>query len=166
MTTLRFAPERSECLRPMDESSAAVWNKDEAKAILNEIQHQFTILELGNSLVKQYSTYIDLYSIYQCSKGITTKFRRRQIGGVIRYALAFCRCGIGDIVFQGAPKLFILTLEDNNDFFLVQHAKTRIEASIDTLRQSKRNPKYARRAAAGSIYNNLEEVCNDDQNWD
>ena len=128
--------------------------RDGARAVFNEIQHQFAMPELGNSLAEQYSNYTYPYSIYQRLKDITTELGRRQVDGVIHYVQAFCHRGIGDIIFRDALKLPLLTLEGNNDFFLTQHVKTRIEAFLDMLRQSKRTPKYAKQAVAGSAYNN------------
>ncbi len=128
--------------------------RDGARAVFNEIQYQFAMPEPASSLAEQYSNYTYPYSIYDRLRDITTELRRRQVDGVIHYVQAFCHRGIGDIIFRDALKLPILTLEGNNDFFLTQHVKTRIEAFLDMLRQSKRKPKYAKQAVAGSTYNN------------
>lgn len=119
-----------------------------ARVVFNEIQRQFAMPGPGNSLAEQYSSYTYPYSIYQRLKDITTELKRRQIDGVIHYVQAFCHRGIGDIIFRDVLKLPILTLEGNDDFFLTQHQKTRIEAFLDMLERSRRSLKYSQQAVA------------------
>jgi len=114
-----------------------------ARAVFNEIQRQFAMPQPGNSLAEQYSNYTYPYSIYDRLKDITAELKRRRVGGVIHYVQAFCHRGIGDIIFRDALKLPILTLEGNDDFFLTQHLKTRVEAFIDMLQRSRRRTKIA-----------------------
>jgi len=109
-----------------------------AMVVFNEIQRQFAMPQPGNSLAEQYSNYTYPYSIYKRIDDITTEIERRHIDGVIHYVQAFCHRGIGDIIFRDAIKLPMLTLEGNDDFFLNQHLKTRVEAFTDML---KRRPK-------------------------
>ena len=116
-----------------------------ARVVFNEIQRQFIMPKPGNSLAEQYSNYTYPYSIYHRLNDITTELKRRQIDGVIHYVQAFCHRGIGDIIFRDALKLPILTLEGNDDFFLTQHIKTRIEAFLDMLERSRR-VKYSQQA--------------------
>ena len=130
--------------------------RDGARVVLNEVQRQFAMPELESSLAEQYSNYTYPYSTYKRLKDITTELRQRGAQGVIHYVQAFCHRGIGDIIFRDALKLPILTLEGNNDFFLNQHVKTRVEAFLDMLRRSKRTPKYAKQAAAGSVYKTIK----------
>jgi len=117
-----------------------------ARVVFNEIQRQFAMPELGNSLAEQYSNYTYPYSIYERLEDITTEFKRRQVDGVIHYVQAFCHRGIGDIIFRDALKLPILTLEGNDDFFLTHHIKTRVEAFLDMLERSRRSLKYSQQA--------------------
>jgi len=117
-----------------------------ARVVFNEIQRQFAMPELGNSLAEQYSNYTYPYSIYERLEDITTEFKRRQVDGVIHYIQAFCHRGIGDIIFRDALKLPILTLEGNDDFFLTHHIKTRVEAFLDMLERSRRSLKYSQQA--------------------
>ena len=117
-----------------------------ARVVFNEIQRQFAMPEPGNSLAEQYSGYTYPYSIYHRLKDIATELGRRRIDGVIHYVQAFCHRGIGDIIFRDALKLPILTLEGNDDFFLNQHIKTRIEAFIDMVRRSPKRLKYNKQA--------------------
>jgi len=117
-----------------------------ARVVFNEIQRQFAMPEPGNSLAAQYSNYTYPYSIYERLKDITTELKRRQVDGVIHYVQAFCHRGIGDIIFRDALKLPILTLEGNEDFFLTQHIKTRIEAFLDMLERGRRSLKYSQQA--------------------
>ena len=109
-----------------------------ARVVFNEIQRQFSMPDPGRSLAEQYSNYTYPYSIFDRLEDIKLEIRRRRVDGVIHYVQAFCHRGIGDIIFRDTIKLPILTLEGNDDFFLNQHNKTRIEAFIDML---KRNPK-------------------------
>jgi len=117
-----------------------------ARVVFNEIQRQFAMPELGNSLAEQYSNYTYPYSIYERLEDITTELKRRQVDGVIHYIQAFCHRGIGDIIFRDALKLPILTLEGNDDFFLTHHIKTRVEAFLDMLERSRRSLKYSQQA--------------------
>jgi len=114
-----------------------------ARVIFNEIQRQFAMPQPGNSLAEQYSNYTYPYSIYERIKDITTEISRRRVDGVIHYVQAFCHRGIGDIIFRHALKLPILTLEGNDDFFLNNHIKTRVEAFLDMLQRSRRRAKIA-----------------------
>jgi len=120
--------------------------KNGAGVVFNEIQRQFAMPEPGESLAEQYSNYTYPYSIYERLRDITTELRRRQVDGVIHYVQAFCHRGIGDIIFRDAIDLPILTLEGNDDFFLTNHIKTRIEAFLDMLQRSRRGLKYSQQA--------------------
>ncbi len=114
-----------------------------ARVVFNEIQRQFAMPQPGNSLAEQYSNYTYPYSIYERLKDITTEISRRRIDGVIHYVQAFCHRGIGDIIFRHALKLPVLTLEGNDDFFLTNHIKTKVEAFLDMLQRSRRRAKIA-----------------------
>ncbi len=119
-----------------------------ARVVFNEIQRQFAMPKPGDSLAEQYSNYTYPYSIYERLKDITTELKQRQVDGVIHYVQAFCHRGIGDIIFRDTLKLPVLTLEGNDDFFLTQHIKTRIEAFLDMLEHSRRSLKYSQQALA------------------
>ena len=106
-----------------------------ARVVFNEIQHQFAMLNPGNSLAEQYSNYTYPYSIRGRAKDIVTQLYRRRVDGVIHYVQAFCHRGIGDIIFRHAIHLPMLTLEGNTDFTLNSHARTRIEAFLDMLKR-------------------------------
>jgi benzoyl-CoA reductase/2-hydroxyglutaryl-CoA dehydratase subunit BcrC/BadD/HgdB len=114
-----------------------------ARVVFNEIQRQFAMPHPGNSLAEQYAHYTYPYSIYDRLKDITAEIKRRRVDGVIHYVQAFCHRGIGDIIFRDAIKLPVLTLEGNDDFFLNQHLKTRVEAFIDMLQRAQRKTKIA-----------------------
>ena len=117
-----------------------------ARVVFNEIQRQFAMPQPGNSLAEQYSNYTYPYSIYDRLKDITTELNRRQVDGVIHYVQAFCHRGIGDIIFRDAIDLPSLTLEGNNDFFLTNHIKTRVEAFLDMIQRSRRRVKITEEA--------------------
>lgn len=114
-----------------------------ARVVFNEIQRQFAMPEPGDSLAEQYSNYTYPYSIYERMKDINAELQRRQVKGIIHYVQAFCHRGIGDIIFRDAIDLPILTLEGNDDFFLTNHTKTRIEAFLDMLQRYRRGLKYS-----------------------
>ena len=109
-----------------------------ARVVFNEIQRQFSMPQPRNSLAEQYTNYTYPYSIYRRIKDIQNEIKRRRVDGIIHYIQAFCHRGIGDIIFRNTIKLPVLTLEGNDDFFLNQHNKTRVEAFIDILRQRHR----------------------------
>lgn len=106
-----------------------------ARVVFNEVQRQFAMPEAGNSLADQYTRYTYPYSIYGRLRDIEHELKARRIDGVIHYVQAFCHRGIGDIIFRGSLDLPVLTLEGNNEFFLSQHVKTRVEAFLDMLRR-------------------------------
>jgi benzoyl-CoA reductase/2-hydroxyglutaryl-CoA dehydratase subunit BcrC/BadD/HgdB len=112
-----------------------------ARVVFNEIQRQFAMPQPGISLAEQYSNYTYPYSIYDRLTDITTEIKKRRVDGVIHYVQAFCHRGIGDIIFRDKLKLPIMTLEGNDDFFLNQHLKTRVEAFLDMLQRSRRRIK-------------------------
>lgn len=107
-----------------------------ARAVFNEIQCQFAMPYPGNSLAEQYTNFTYPYSIYGRVKNISAELKRRRVNGVIHYVQAFCHRGIGDIIFRDQLGLPILTLEGNDDFYLTQHVKTRVEAFLDMLRRT------------------------------
>lgn len=107
-----------------------------ARVVFNEIQHQFAMPQPRNSLAEQYSNYTYPYSIYQRAREINREIKRRRVDGVIHYVQAFCHRGIGDIIFRKTVRLPMLTLEGNDDFFLNQHNRTRVEAFTDMLKRN------------------------------
>jgi benzoyl-CoA reductase/2-hydroxyglutaryl-CoA dehydratase subunit BcrC/BadD/HgdB len=118
---------------------------NKARVVYNEIQRQFAMPQPGDSLAEQYSNYTYPYSIYERLRDITTELRMRQIDGVIHYVQAFCHRAIADIVFREAIDLPVLTIEGNDDFFLNNHLRTRLEAFADMLLRSRRSLKYSQR---------------------
>lgn len=114
-----------------------------ARVVFNEVQRQFAMPEPGRSLAEQYSSYTYPYSVRGRVDDIGEQLRRRRVDGVVHYVQAFCHRGIGDIIFRSSIGVPILTLEGNNDFVLNHHARTRVEAFIDTLKM--------RAAAAGGV---------------
>ncbi len=118
-----------------------------ARVVFNEIQRQFAMPQPGDSLAQQYSNYTYPYSIHHRLSDIAAELGRRRVDGVIHYVQSFCHRGIGDIIFRDALKLPILTLEGNDDFYLNQHIKTRVEAFTDMLKRNTRRQKYKNRMA-------------------
>ena len=114
------------------------FERNGARVVFNEIQRQFAMPQPGNSLTGQYTNYTYPYSIYRRVKDVKSEIKRRRVDGVIHYIQAFCHRGIGDIIFRNTINLPVLTLEGNDDFFLNQHNKTRVEAFIDILRNRRK----------------------------
>lgn len=108
-----------------------------ARVVFNEIQRQFAMPHSCSSLPEQYSLYTYPYSIYERVKDIQREISRRKVDGIIHYVQAFCHRGIGDIIFRETLPLPILTLEGNDEFFLNQHLRTRIEAFLDLVQRLK-----------------------------
>jgi benzoyl-CoA reductase/2-hydroxyglutaryl-CoA dehydratase subunit BcrC/BadD/HgdB len=108
-----------------------------ARVVYNEVQRQFAMLQQAGSLAEQYCVYTYPYSIDYRISDIQKELEERRIDGIIHYVQAFCYRGIGGIIFKDVFKLPMLTLEGNDNFYLDQHIRTRIEAFIDML---KRNP--------------------------
>jgi benzoyl-CoA reductase/2-hydroxyglutaryl-CoA dehydratase subunit BcrC/BadD/HgdB len=115
--------------------------KHGARVVFNEVQRQFAMPDVGNSLAEQYTNYTYPYSINEHIADIKTELKKRRIDGIIHYVQAFCHRGIGDIVIRNAINVPILTLEGNADFFLNGHVKTRIEAFLDMIERRKISPK-------------------------
>ncbi len=123
--------------------------KNDARAVFNEVQRQFAMPEPGDSLAEQYTNYTYPYSIRERIADIKTEIQRRHIEGVIHYVQAFCHRGIGDVVFRDAIDLPVLTLEGNADFFLSNHVKTRIEAFLDMIQRKHTSSKAGLKSATG-----------------
>lgn len=111
--------------------------KKGARVVFNETQRQFAMPYPCGSLAEQYSLYTYPYSIFERVKDIQKELSLRRVDGIIHYVQAFCHRGIGDIIFRKLINLPILTLEGNDDFFLTQHLRTRIEAFLDMLQRKK-----------------------------
>ncbi len=116
------------------------------RVVYNEVQRQFAMPEPGNSLSAQYARYTYPYSVHERINDIKTEIERRHLDGIIHYVQAFCHRGIGDIVFRDAFKLPVLTLEGNDDFWLNNHLKTRIEAFLDMLQRRQQSTRPRRQA--------------------
>jgi len=114
-----------------------------ARVVFNEIQRQFAMPRPGVSLAEQYANYTYPYSIYDRIRDISTELNLRRIDGIIHYVQAFCHRGIGDIIFRQALPRPMLTLEGNDDFFLSDHIKTKIEAFLDMLQHNRHRQKIA-----------------------
>ena len=108
---------------------------NEARVVFNEVQRQFAMPFPGKSLAEQYTVYTYPYSIYNRIEDIKAEIIRRRIDGVIHYAQAFCHRGIADIIIKESLTIPVLTIEGNQDFYLTQHMKTRIEAFLDMVRK-------------------------------
>jgi benzoyl-CoA reductase/2-hydroxyglutaryl-CoA dehydratase subunit BcrC/BadD/HgdB len=127
-----------------------------ARVVFNEVQRQFSMPHLKRSaasLIGQYTNYTYPYTIGGRLDDIRREIKRRRIDGVIHYVQAFCHRGIGDVIFRETLGLPILTLEGNDNFFLTNHVKTRIEAFIDILerrRQIERSKETAGTKGAGT----------------
>ncbi|MCJ7769591.1 MAG: 2-hydroxyacyl-CoA dehydratase [Dehalococcoidales bacterium] len=117
-----------------------------ARVVFNEIQRQFAMPQPCNSLAEQYSNYTYPYSIYRRVKDINNEIKRRRVDGLIHYVQAFCHRGIGDIIFRNTMNLPMLTLEGNDDFFLNQHNRTRVEAFTDMLKHNLKRLKQNEKA--------------------
>lgn len=122
--------------------------KNGARVVFNEIQRQFTMPQPGSSLAEQYSNYTYPYSIYRRVKDISGELTRRRVDGVIHYVQAFCHRGIGDIIFRDSIKLPIMTIEGNDDFFLNQHNRTRVEAFLDMIRHNRKRFEHNEKLSA------------------
>ncbi|MFC1899001.1 2-hydroxyacyl-CoA dehydratase family protein [Chloroflexota bacterium] len=122
--------------------------KHGSRVVFNEIQRQFAMPRPGESFAEQYANYTYPYSTKERLKDITGEIKRRRVDGIIHYVQAFCHRGIGDIIFREAIDLPILTLEGNDDFYLNQHIKTRVEAFLDMLERRQQSSKYNQRILA------------------
>jgi benzoyl-CoA reductase/2-hydroxyglutaryl-CoA dehydratase subunit BcrC/BadD/HgdB len=107
--------------------------KNGARVVFNEVQHQFAMPLGGKNLAEQYTHYTYPYSLNERLADIKTEIKKRKINGVIHYVQAFCHRGIGDIVMRSAIDVPVLTLEGNAEFYLNGHVKTRIEAFLDMI---------------------------------
>jgi len=107
-----------------------------AGVVYNEIQRQFAMTQQVTSLAEQYSIYTYPYSITNRIDDIQRELEKRKIDGIIHYVQAFCYRGIGGIIFKDVFKLPMLTLEGNDNFYLDQHIRTRIEAFIDMIKRN------------------------------
>jgi benzoyl-CoA reductase/2-hydroxyglutaryl-CoA dehydratase subunit BcrC/BadD/HgdB len=124
--------------------------RNRARVVFNEIQRQFAMPRPGKSLAEQYANYTYPYSIHQRIKDIAAELEARRIDGVIHYVQAFCHHAIGDVIFRQALERPILTLEGNNNFWLNQQARTRIEAFLDILQRHRQRQKQKSQALAQS----------------
>ncbi|MFC2040128.1 2-hydroxyacyl-CoA dehydratase family protein [Chloroflexota bacterium] len=111
--------------------------KQNAHVVYNEIQRQFNMVFRGNGLAEQYTKYTYPYSVWGRLEDISQEVPRRRVDGIIHYVQAFCHRGISDIVFREKLSLPMLTIEGNDEFFLSNHLKTRLEAFVDMIRIKK-----------------------------
>lgn len=111
--------------------------ENRARVVYNEIQRQFAMPKPGQDLADQYTNYTYPYETACRLADIRQQIQLRNIDGIIHYVQSFCHRTISDIIFRARLNVPVLTLEGGSDYKINQHLKTRIEAFIDMLGQSK-----------------------------
>ncbi len=113
--------------------------------VFNEVQRQFSMPFATEDLIEQYASYTYPYSIFCRLDDIKREIKRRDICGVIHYVQSFCFRNIQEKIIRpvlseanaanvGVP---MLTLECDRPGRLDGAMKTRIEAFIEMLKESR-----------------------------
>ncbi|HHE38125.1 MAG TPA: 2-hydroxyacyl-CoA dehydratase [Candidatus Cloacimonetes bacterium] len=108
--------------------------ENNVNVVFNEIQRQFSMPFLEESIFDQYLRYTYPYSIFDRIEDIQIELKKRKINAVISYAQSFCHRQIDNILLKKYIDLPILTIEGDQPGELDARTKLRIESFLDMLR--------------------------------
>jgi benzoyl-CoA reductase/2-hydroxyglutaryl-CoA dehydratase subunit BcrC/BadD/HgdB len=108
------------------------------RVVFNEVQRQFSMPCLAQSLEQQYLLFTYPYDVFFRLEDIHRESARRRLDGFLHYAQTFCFRQIEDkILRQRLPKP-VLTLEGDRPEPLDARTETRIDAFLEMLDREKR----------------------------
>jgi benzoyl-CoA reductase/2-hydroxyglutaryl-CoA dehydratase subunit BcrC/BadD/HgdB len=115
----------------------ACLERDGVRVVYSEVERQFSIPYIGDSLERAYSRYTYPYGIYARLEDIQRAIEERRLDGIIHYVQSFCFRGIEDIVLRSSLKIPVLTLQGDLPAKVTETMEIRIEAFIDMLARRK-----------------------------
>ena len=108
-----------------------------ARVVFNETQRQFTMPFETQDLVEQYRLYTYPYGIFFRLQDILRQIEKRKLDGLIHYAQGFCFRQIEDMIIRKKINIPVLTLEGDKPNHLDARTRTRIDAFLEMIGQSK-----------------------------
>ncbi|MFA5498237.1 MAG: 2-hydroxyacyl-CoA dehydratase [Candidatus Cloacimonadia bacterium] len=109
----------------------------DADVTFNEVQRQFSMPYLKNSLLEQYLAFTYPYSVYDRINDIKPALIERKIDGIISYSQAFCHRQIDNILLKKYLKIPFLAVEGDQPSNLDERTKVRLESFLDVIRFSR-----------------------------
>lgn len=108
-----------------------------AHVVFNEVQRQFSMPYQTNTLTDQYIYYTYPFDILYHIDDIKKEIERRKIDGIIHYVQSFCHRHIYDRLIRKYIDIPILTLDCDRPGQLSGSMRTRIEAFIEMLNNTR-----------------------------
>jgi len=102
--------------------------------IFNEVQRQFSMPSLKDSIIEQYLEFTYPYSVFERIADINTELYKRKADGVISYVQSFCHRQIDNILLKKYLNYPFLTVEGDQPGKLDARTKLRIESFLDMIR--------------------------------
>jgi benzoyl-CoA reductase/2-hydroxyglutaryl-CoA dehydratase subunit BcrC/BadD/HgdB len=104
-----------------------------ARVVFNEVQRQFSMFYLAESVVDQYLAFTYPYGIFDRIADIRAAIAERNIDGIISYTQSFCHRQLEHILLKKHLKIPILQLEADHPGKMDERTKLRIESFIEML---------------------------------
>lgn len=104
-----------------------------ARAVLNEVQRQFSMPGSTGSLVEQYLAYTYPYSFFERLSDIKAEAARREVRGIVHYVQSFCFRQIEDILLREEVGMPVLTLEGDAPGPVDGRTRIRVQAFVEML---------------------------------
>jgi benzoyl-CoA reductase/2-hydroxyglutaryl-CoA dehydratase subunit BcrC/BadD/HgdB len=108
------------------------------RVVYSEVERQFSVPYMGDSLERAYSRYTYPYGIFARLEDINTAVDCRRLDGIIHYVQSFCFRGIEDIALRASVKVPVLTLQGDLPSRVSETMEIRIEAFLDMLARRKK----------------------------
>lgn len=105
----------------------------DVQIVFNEIQRQFAMPHLADSIVDQYWHYTYPYDIFTRLDDILKQIELRELDGLISYTQSFCHRQIDNLLIKKYSQIPVLTLEGDHPGELDERTKLRIDSFIDML---------------------------------
>ncbi len=104
-----------------------------ARVVFNEVQRQFSLPYLDDSLVEAYRKYTYPYDVFGRIEDIQREIARRRVAGVIHYVQAFCFRQMEDLILRKTLGVPVLTLEGDRPMAVDARTRTRLESFLEML---------------------------------
>jgi len=102
--------------------------------VYNEVQRQFAMPFLKETLVDQYLAFTYPYKVFDRLEDIKREIELRKLDGIISYSQAFCHRQIDNILLKKYLRLPFLTIEGDQPTRLDERTKLRLESFLDLIR--------------------------------
>lgn len=108
-------------------------NEMNANVVFNEVQRQFSMPYISNTLTEQYLKFTYPYTVNERLEDIIPEIMKRKVDAVLSYSQSFCHRQIDQIILKKKIDLPFLIIEADEPGKLDERTKLRIESFLDIL---------------------------------